>query len=356
MVSVSNHERQASAGKSRGTARFLAVRALFFFFLAAFVTSPITGLPRQGNITVTGTVTLPDGNPAVHIKVKITGQTGLNFDTMTDNSGRYQFQVPAGRYRLSATNPQDSIQYTDPVEADTGRTAGNRVLVNLYLREPPTSPRKNPRPGVISLAEASQQIPKEAKKAFDDGLKRKNDKQTDKALESFNRAIDSYPGYFQAFAERGEIYITKNQIAEAIEDFGRCLKLNEDWGPALRGLGFCYLGQQKFADAIQYLERAIQVDPSIANTHLFLGIAALAVDRRDEARQALQESLKIDSRAAITAHIYLADLYAREEKFKDAANELRTFLDARPDAPNAARLKAKEAELRALAKKQVKSS
>ena len=323
-----------------------------FLFLLASGTASLSARPLQGNIIVTGTVTLPDGNPAVHVKVKISGQTGLNYDTMTDSSGRYQFQVPAGRYRLAVTNPQDANQYTDPVETDTSRTAGNRVLINLYLREPPISHKKGPKPGVISLAEASQQIPKEAKKAFDDGVKRKSDKQIDKALESLTRAIDSYPPYFQALAERGEIYIAKNQIAEASEDFTRAAKLNEDWGPALRGLGYCNLEQQKFAEAIRYLERAIQVDPSIANAHLFLGIATLAIDRRDEAKKALQEALKLDAKAAVTAHIYLADLHAREERYKDAANELRIYLDARPDGPNAARLKAKEAEMRAKAKKQ----
>jgi tetratricopeptide (TPR) repeat protein len=183
-------------------------------------------------------------------------------------------------------------------------------------------------------------------------MKRKSEKQNDKALESFTRAIDSYPGYFQALAERGGIYITKNQIPEAMEDFANALKLNEDCGSALRGLGYCYLEQQKFAEAVQYLERAIQVDPAIANTHLFLGIATLAIDRRDEARRALQEALKLDNKAAVTAHIYLADLYTREERFKDAANELRNYLNARPDAPNADRWKAKEADLRARAKKQ----
>jgi regulator of sirC expression with transglutaminase-like and TPR domain len=64
----------------------------------------------------------------------------------------------------------------------------------------------------------------------------------------------------------------------------------------------------------------------------------------------LQEALKIDSKSALTAHVYLADLYAREGRYKEAANELRTYLDASPDAPNAARLRANEASLRALAK------
>jgi hypothetical protein len=122
MVTVSNHQTQASLRGSRGTARKAdeygrALRALIFLLLSGIPSS--WARPSQGGIIVLGTVTLPDGNPAVHVKVKISGQTGLNFDTVTDSSGRYQFQVPAGRYRLAASNPQDATQFTDPVDADT---------------------------------------------------------------------------------------------------------------------------------------------------------------------------------------------------------------------------------------------
>lgn len=303
----------------------------------------------QGNFLIYGNVTLPDGNPAARVVVRISGLSGLNREVRTDNQGRYEFQgLPNGRYRLTVTNPENPAHYTDPVEADSSRTAGNRLLLHLYLKMLPT--KSGPKAGTVSVAEASQQIPKDAKKAFEDGLRRKADRQLDKALESFTRAIDSYPNYFQALAERGELYIARSQIAEAIVDFERALKLNEDCAPALRGLGYCYLEQQKFPEATQYLERAASVDPAVANTHLFLGIASLALDRREAARQALQEALKIDRKGAVSAHIYLADLYAREERYKDAANELKIYLDASPDAPNAARLKAKEAELRSRAK------
>jgi cytochrome c-type biogenesis protein CcmH/NrfG len=64
----------------------------------------------------------------------------------------------------------------------------------------------------------------------------------------------------------------------------------------------------------------------------------------------LQQALKLDADHAVTAHIYLADLYARQQKYREAADELRIYLKARPNAPNAAKLKVTEAELRARAK------
>jgi tetratricopeptide (TPR) repeat protein len=295
-------------------------------------------------------VSLPDGNTAARITVKISGQTGLNFETTTDNSGRYQFQVPGGRYRLSAMNPQDPEQYTDNVEADTSRTAGNRLIVNLYLRTAPSKKSNDSKPGVISASEASQQVPKEARKAYEDGLKMRSRNQIERAIASFDRAIEIYPAYFQALAERGELRITKSRIEQALDDFEQALRLNKDYGPALRGAGYCKLEQQQFAEAIGYLERATSTEPGIANSHLFLGIANLALDRRDNARRALLQALKIDAQRAVTAHIYLADLYTRESRYKDAAEELRAYLTARPDAPDSQKLRAKETELRTRAK------
>jgi tetratricopeptide (TPR) repeat protein len=246
-------------------------------------------------------------------------------------------------------NPQDPDQSTDNIEADTSRTAGNRLVVNLYLRTA-TRTTGGSKPGVVSAAEGSQQIPKDARKAYEEGVKLRGRNQAEKALASFDRAIEIYPDYFQALAERGELRITKSQIEQALVDFEQALRLNKDYGPALRGAGYCKLEQQQFVVAIGYLERATSTEPGFADSHLFLGIANLALDRREPARRALLEALKIDSRHSVTAHIYLADLYTRENRFKDAADELRAYLTARPDAPNAQSLTAKETELRARAK------
>jgi len=339
------------AGRARALILLVALlTALFITAIQPPAVAAAPGRPWQGNFIVTGSVSLPDGNPAARITVKISGQTGLNFETTTDSSGRYQFQVPAGRYRLSAVNPQNPEQYIDNIEADTSRTAGNRLLVNLYMRTTPARTSAGPGPGVISATEASQQIPKEARRAFEAGLKLRAHNQTEKALASFDRAIEIYPDYVQALSERGELRITKSQIGQAWDDFERALKLNKDHGPALRGAGYCKLEQQNFADAIGYLERATSIEPGVANSHLFLGIANLALDRREAARNALVEALKIDARGAVTAHIYLADLNTREGKFKEAADELHAYLTARPDAPNAQSLAAKEAVLRNRAK------
>jgi tetratricopeptide (TPR) repeat protein len=342
--------RRYSGGHVHGGGTANARRVSIVATIIAIVWASVDSNALQGAVSINGTVSLPDGNPAIRVIVTISGLSGLNREVRTDSQGRFDFQgMPAGRYRLTATNPADPSQFTDAVEVDTSRSALNRLLVHLFLRT--AQAKKEPRAGVLSLAEASQQIPKDARKAFEEALRLKADNKVEQALKIFTKAIDFYPSYFQALAERGQLHIAKNQNTEAIADFERAVKLNEQWGPALRGLGYCYLEQQKFEVAAKFLERAVATEPGVANTHLFFGIASLALDRRDAAKKALQEALRLDSKVAVTAHIYLADLYARERQFTEAADELRIYLAASPDAPNAARLKAKEAELRARTKR-----
>ena len=105
--------------------------------MMAIVLAVVDSGARQAGFSIYGTVSLPDGNPAIRVIVRISGLSGLNREVRTDNQGRYDFQgIPAGRYRLTVTNPADPSQFTDAVEADTSRTAGNRLLVHLYLRAP----------------------------------------------------------------------------------------------------------------------------------------------------------------------------------------------------------------------------
>jgi tetratricopeptide (TPR) repeat protein len=326
--------------------RLVRISACAYLALAA--AQEIAG--GQG-MTVTGTVWLPDGSPAQRIRVRITSLTGVSIDVMTDASGKYSQQLPLGRYRLTATNPQDPQQFTDPVEAEGTRFNPN-VVAQLFLRLPTTVDKTQGRGSIVFAAEASQNVPKDARKAFEEGVKQRKKKLHDKALASLTRAIELFPAYYQALVERGELQVNMERIAEATQDFDTAIELNKSYERALRGAGFCRLRLQKYTEAIEFFERAILSDPNVAQSHLFLGVARLVAGRNERARSALTEALRLDRDGAVTAHVYLANLDTSEKRYKDAADHLKAYLAARPDASDATRLKQREAELRALAKNQ----
>ncbi len=302
-------------------------------------------LPRA--FVINGSVALPDGSPARHAIVRITGRQGFTREMPANDQGRFEFRdMPPGFYRLTASDPADSSLVSEPAETDTSRTATDYVSVTLFMRRGVGAPGPAGKPGAVSVAEAAQKVPKEARKAYARGLKLKEEGKPDEAFESFSRAIELYPDYFQALSERGDIYVSRRKLQEAADDFERALKVDPHHGHALRGAGYCKLERKEFAAAAEDFERAIAADPDNFNAHLLHGIANVELDRRDAARASLRQALKLSPDGAARAHIYLANLYARERAFREAADELHAYLAINPNAPDADRLRQAEAQWR----------
>lgn len=302
------------------------------------------------HFTVGGQVSLPDDRPAARVRVRLSGRSGINRETMTNDNGRYEFpELPGGVYTLSAESLSDTPLSSGPADADTGRTATGQLTVNLTLRAAPAAAGAR-KPSVVSAAEIEQKIPAEARKAFRQGLKLKGDGRADEALSSFDRAIELYPDYFQALAERGELRAARRELAAAAKDFERALKLDAHHAAALRGAGYCKLEGREFDRAAEFFERAAAVEPSNASTYLLLGVAKLEQGRREEARAALRRALELDPKGAVRAHVHLANLLAAEKRYGEAADELRLYLDAVILDPQLDEMRKVEARWRALAK------
>jgi tetratricopeptide (TPR) repeat protein len=324
------------------------------FLLAAAPSHAGAQAQREGSltvirrITVNGRVSFKDDRPATRARVRMSSQTGITRETVTSDSGRYEFtEVPPGSYQLTATSLTDSSLVSDSVGLETSQVITGFATVNLSLTGTEAKADSKTRPGVITAAEAEQKVPKEARKAFKHGLELKNNSSRAKALESFSQAIELYPEYFQALGERGDIYVSTHELAKAAADFERALKINPLYEPALRGAGYCKLEAREFARAAQYLEQAVTADPGNASSHLLLGIANLELDHREQAEQSLRQALKIDALRAVRAHIHLANLYARERHYRKAADELRAYIDEMPSDPGVDELKKVEAQWRA---------
>jgi tetratricopeptide (TPR) repeat protein len=353
----------ALSGIYRYTARLLSGRRLLcactgvlMLFCAAAGTArafQFGAAARQGGgFDIFGRVSLPDGRPAPRlVRVYIVSLRGLQRDTLTNEEGRYEFLgMGAGRYNITASNPEAPDQYCDPILADTERAYSNRLQVDVRLRLPVVSEKKTTRLGTTSVPEAVQEIPKPALKAYEQGLKRQKENRTDLALTAFNQALEIYPDYFQARTERGNLRMQKGDLTGSEADFDRALQSNPDYPPALRGIGYCQIQRKEFEAAIGNLERTHALEPKVPLTLLLLGYANLSLDRYEPAKGHLQQALALGPESAARAHVYLSEVFAHEQNFKEAADEIRAYLKAKPDAADAAHLHKLEADWRARSK------
>src|SRR6266850_2125166 len=331
-------------------------RLILIFVLALFAWVSCQAQPERSTLpsairlaTIYVQVSLPNGRPAGGALVTLRPSRGAPYNAFANDSGRLEFPgMPEVQYSVTATSPSDPDLISDAVEMNPSLNANGNLTVQLLLRDR-SDHTKSPKPGVIRAGENEQRIPREARKAFNEGLKFKGNDEPLKALESFNRAVELYHDYYQAFSERGDVNVSQRKLEEAGADFDRALKINAYYGPALRGSGYCKLEKREFADAIELFEKSISADPNNANTHLLLGIANLELDRREPARDALLKALSFDTQPTPRAHIYLANLYAREHQYLQAADELHKYIEADPLAADAAGMREIEAKWRARA-------
>jgi tetratricopeptide (TPR) repeat protein len=287
--------------------------------------------------------------PASQVVVTLITSAGVPRQTYTTEQGRFEFPgITEGSYSLTARSLSDPKMTAETVETDTSRTATDNLNVKLILRKEADA-TVNSRAKVVTLAEAEQKVPKQARKAFREAVKFRENGQPEKAFQSFSRAIELYPEYFQALAERGDLHVLQRKLSEAATDFERALKTNPRYAPALRGAGYCKLEKREFTEAAKYLEQAITIQPDYANAYLLLGITYLELDRREQAKAALIKALSFNTSRELRTHIYLGNLYAREGQYTEAAEELRKYLEANPADPDAADLKAVESQWRARA-------
>src|SRR5262245_41281112 len=122
-----------SALSLRDCCKWLSGGANLAFLLAIFC---IVGLAQQGAIVpnsgfvVFGRVSLPDHKPAARVKVYLETNNGVKRDTLTDDQGQYEIRgLTGGRFHMSAVNPNDLDQYTDPTNSDSTRAYANRLQI-----------------------------------------------------------------------------------------------------------------------------------------------------------------------------------------------------------------------------------
>jgi tetratricopeptide (TPR) repeat protein len=317
-------------------------------FAGAQARDPQTGDAQIRIVSIYGKVYLPDRQPAAFMPIHLSTVRGYGADTTADDKGNFLFEdVPMNQIQLKVNPPKESPYYDAPVTVNISREGVNNFRADIYIvRSVVMVPKTEKTAPVISVREASQQVPSAAQKAYLKGKKYRGQKKFKEALNELDLAIRLYPEYFQAITEKGNVLVSTGHLQEGLTEFDKALRILPSYEPALSGAGFCLLSTGKHEQAIGMLEQAAHIDPANAQNLLFLGIANLALSRWSKAQAALEQALARDQERMASAHLYLAYALAGQELYSRAADEMHTYLTLNPTAPNAGRLRDTEAQWR----------
>jgi tetratricopeptide (TPR) repeat protein len=208
--------------------------------------------------------------------------------------------------------------------------------VQIYLKEKGEGVTVKPKEKIISVADL-QQPPKEAKKNYENGLKRARENKPEEAVALFQAAVRIFPEYLAAINKLGEQLAVLKKPAEAQAAFEKAISINPKFALPHINLGILFVERGRYDEAIVALETGVSADDSYPMSHLKLGEALMSKQPPDydRAEKELTRALELGKREFAYVRLYLFNLNLRRQRLDKAAEQLEAYLKEAPDAPDA---------------------
>ncbi len=281
------------------------------------------------NAVINGRVTLPSGYQ-LEGYAKITLRTSQSVVQVihTDKSGEFQIlNLSEGVYFVQGET-LDGVFEPVTKRIELGR--GLRVNVNLEMREKKAQHVKSIASRVISAAELRQQVPPNAKKAYEHGLQAVKKGKFSEAATYFEQALQFYPDYIAARNDLGAQYLKLKRIDEAEKHFQIVLTNDPKNFNAKYNMGLVQFERHDYVGALALLNEAISFDSSRAVPHLWIGIVKLEMGNLPDAETSLVRSLLMGGDECVAAHYHLARIYVSRGDMGDARRSIQAYLEQAP--------------------------
>lgn len=309
----------------------------------------------QGRNSVSGHVFGDSRRPLADVHVELLNELGVTISRMrTNGSGRYVFfGLPDGRYKVRVLPyGADYQEQTEdvtllPVSAIPGSGAEIAQL-DFYLR-----PRENANVGPLAAPGTIfvQEVPDPAKKLYEMGIADLKAKKEQEGFKSLKMALEIFPNYFAALDRLGTEYAVRgNQDGRYFEAarvlLTKAVEVNRKSFSSTFGLGFSQYHLGLIDQAIENLQRATNIQGKMINGHMWLGIALKRAGKLAEAEAALKRADEMSKGKESEVHWHLAGVYSDQKRYREAADELEKFLNTKPDARDAEKIRQVIAQLR----------
>lgn len=322
----------------------IAIAAVFFFLMDinAQGIGDRNRASSGGSHNIIGRVILPNGKPAVGVKVSLSGADFTNTGTTTDTEGNFTFgSIPGGNYKITVKAPgyQDE---SESLTIERFATSGQGYQLTFHLRLPGES--KIPTAKSNSMLTG---IPKSAVAHFEKGMEKMSKDDAKGSIPHFDEAIGAYPKFAAAYYERGAAYLKLNDLDKATESFVQAITIKPDYIEAKYGYGMAQFQKKNYEVAEAAFRDVLKEKPDMAEAHLNLGISLFHLKNGTAAEAELKTAVgsKGGEKLAL-GHLYLGQIYMMKKQRAEAIAELQKYVDLAPKAPNAERIKSVIAELK----------
>jgi Flp pilus assembly protein TadD len=290
--------------------------------------------------------------PIAAARVDLMGPNGMTAPTTyTNTSGEFYFASRDGSYHVIVRK----VGYKDSqVNVFVIATAQIRVDVDLVSE---TSDSK-PTPASSEVISAHQlTVPVKARDEYKQGKTLAAQHNYAGAVEQFQKAIQGFPSYYEAYAEMGLAQYRLGQAAAARESLQKSVDLSEGKYPdALFDYAEVLNALHEFAQAEPLARQGMALEESSSRGPFELARALLGLKRFAEAEQSAKQAQKLNTQDP-QIYVVLVSIHAGMRHYAALVQDVDAYLKLDPNSPMSDRLRATRAQAaKALADAEARSA
>ncbi|MDD5687707.1 MAG: tetratricopeptide repeat protein [Elusimicrobia bacterium] len=150
------------------------------------------------------------------------------------------------------------------------------------------------------------------------------------AIQHFKKVIELEPNYAKVHFELGNLYLDIKEYAKAIQEYQKVIEISPNEATVYNNLGVLYRILKDYNSAIQEYQKAIELNPDDEKAHNNLGVLYCNQKSYDKAIQEYQKALKINPNY-FEAYCNLATAYCGLKRYDEALQGFEIALSLSPN-------------------------
>jgi hypothetical protein len=208
----------------------------------------------------------------------------------------------------------------------------------------------------LTLDAAPYQAPKDARKAYENGIQAARKGRLDDARQQFEKAVAIYPKYTSAWYQLGLIVQKQGQKESAQTDFTRATSIDSKFLPPFLSLASFAFETNDWPQVLSLTNHVLELDPlkysditgyildldsvDYAQAYFYNSAANFNLNKFLDAEKSGLKAERLDVRPRYPQlHLLLAEIFARKNDFAKAISETKIYLEFLPNAQDAVQVR-----------------
>jgi hypothetical protein len=192
-----------------------------------------------------------------------------------------------------------------------------------------------------TISVTSMAAPKDAMRAYEKAQKAKAEK-PEEAEKYLTKAVEIYPQFAAAWTLLGDIHRQRNEFDAARTDYARAAAADPQFVNPTYGLAVIAMQEKKWDEAVRLSDQVLKLNAGAFPLAYFFSAAAnYNLQKFDAAEDSARKFKALDTQHAHPdVCLLLSYVLSRKQDYAGAAHEIRDYLAAAPNSPDAEQLKA----------------